>query len=488
MTALGVGSATLDATSAPSARTSTPSSNPDVFAAELSTASSLPTTTSAMADGTPPAPATGAAPAPGQLSTSAATATPTTSAAMAGSDRPAAAESTAGSGEAANQAAPQAATSTPAARPAAVGAEVVGFAVAAGGPLVATAATGSVGTGKAALHGAHRDRRHDASAAGPGGSAAAMLPAPLAPVAPSGAVPPSADAANILSSATQPSAPAVLGVTGSPGPVPVDSPRVGSATSPTGSAAAISGPSTPNTGGVAPAAAAPTATAQAAAAAPVLPATATPLAALPLAAAGSGAAVAADGAQPAAAKSRPGIPGLWVQPGAVTLTPTSTVAAANQAASPQAATSTPAPLNAQLAPALFQLRDAGAGTHVLTLTVAPEAVGPVTVRAHVEASGIRIELSAPTEHGRNALDAMLPDLRRDLSQGGMNSSLSLAAGTSDGSGGGRSAFDAGGGSFARDPGRDSPVPAGHSTHDSRPLSAGPSITLRSGAAALDVLA
>ena len=308
--------------------------------------------------------------------------------------------------------------------------------------------------------------------------APALLPAALAPAALPGAVPPSADAALTPSSATKPSAPAVLAATSSPGPVPAGSPLAGSAAAPTGSATPISGPSTPNAGGVAP-----VAVPLAAAPAPAVPATA-----LPQVAAGSGTAVAADGAKPATAKSQPGIPGQWVQPGVVTLSPTSTVTPAAHVAAPQPASSTPAPLNAQLAPALFQLRDVGAGIHVLTLTVAPEAVGPVTVRARVEASGIRIELSAPTEHGRNALDAMLPDLRRDLSQGGMNSSLSLAAGTSDSQGGGRSAFDAGGGSFARDPGRNTPVPAVHSTRDSRPLSAGSSITLRSGAAALDVLA
>lgn len=179
------------------------------------------------------------------------------------------------------------------------------------------------------------------------------------------------------------------------------------------------------------------------------------------------------------------------QPGGITLTPTSTVGApvaptpSATALLPPPAPVTP-PLNVQLAPALFNLRGAESGTHVLTLTVAPEAVGPVTVRAHVGADGIRIELSAPTGQGRSALDAMLPELRRDLSQAGMNSSLSLAA-NPDGSAGGRSAFDSPGGFSSRDGGRDTPIPAVFA-RDSNPLSASHPTVLRSGAAALDVLA
>ncbi len=179
------------------------------------------------------------------------------------------------------------------------------------------------------------------------------------------------------------------------------------------------------------------------------------------------------------------------QPGGITQTPTSTVG--TPIAPTPTATALPAPpapvnppLNAQLAPALFNLRGAESGTHLLTLTVAPEAVGPVTVRAHVGAGGIRIELSSPTEQGRRALDAMLPELRRDLSQAGINSSLSLAANT-DGAGGGRAGFDSPGGSFSRDGGQDTPVPPVF-TRDSSPLSAGHPTLLHSGAAALDVLA
>jgi flagellar hook-length control protein FliK len=176
-------------------------------------------------------------------------------------------------------------------------------------------------------------------------------------------------------------------------------------------------------------------------------------------------------------------------PGAISLSPTSTPTATT-AAAPVAPPTTPTPpLNTQLAPTLFHLRSAEAGTHVLTLTVAPEAVGPVTVRAHVGANGIRIELSAPTAQGRSALDAILPELRRDLSQGGMNSALSLAAPSSDGSASGRSPFD--GASFAGDrgPDRSPTVPGAPTARDSSTsLSVSVPTQLRSGATALDVFA
>lgn len=113
---------------------------------------------------------------------------------------------------------------------------------------------------------------------------------------------------------------------------------------------------------------------------------------------------------------------------------------------PQAAT----PLNEQLALPLLALRTAGAGTHVLTLTVSPDSIGPVTVRAHVSGDTLRIELSAPTAQGTDALKSMLTDLKRDLSQGGATSALSVASSNSDGSVGNQGAFAGSGGSFTRD--------------------------------------
>jgi flagellar hook-length control protein FliK len=81
----------------------------------------------------------------------------------------------------------------------------------------------------------------------------------------------------------------------------------------------------------------------------------------------------------------------------------------------------------QIARPILTLREAEAGTHVLTVRVAPDSLGPVTVRAHLGADGIRIELLAPTDQGRNALNAILPDLKRDLAQGGMNSTVNVSS-------------------------------------------------------------
>jgi flagellar hook-length control protein FliK len=61
----------------------------------------------------------------------------------------------------------------------------------------------------------------------------------------------------------------------------------------------------------------------------------------------------------------------------------------------------------------------------MTLKVAPEAIGPVTVRAHITTGGIHIELAAPNDEGRAALGAILPDLKRDLAQGGMNAAVTV---------------------------------------------------------------
>ena len=99
---------------------------------------------------------------------------------------------------------------------------------------------------------------------------------------------------------------------------------------------------------------------------------------------------------------------------------------------PAPAASAPAPaapsLPAQLAPPLLALARAPQGTHELTLTVTPEDLGPVTVRAHISAEGIRVELAAPSDAGRDAIRLILNDLRRDLAAAAPHASLSLAAG------------------------------------------------------------
>jgi flagellar hook-length control protein FliK len=69
----------------------------------------------------------------------------------------------------------------------------------------------------------------------------------------------------------------------------------------------------------------------------------------------------------------------------------------------------------------------------------------VTVRAHVAEGSLRVELFAPTTVARDALSAMLPDLRRDLAAAGSaattpgSTSLDLGSGNppSDGGAGAR---------------------------------------------------
>jgi flagellar hook-length control protein FliK len=179
-----------------------------------------------------------------------------------------------------------------------------------------------------------------------------------------------------------------------------------------------------------------------------------------------------------------------VAPGGVALSPTSRVeSAAPLTPAPASTPPTPAaaPLNAQLAPTLLNLRTAPSGTHLITLTVSPDEVGPVTVRAHVAADGIRIELSAPTEQGRDALGAMMTELRRDLSQGGMNAGLSLASPQADASGAGQQpwAGAGAGGSPQRDTGSTRPDTTLPELELSRPASP---ITRIGATTALDVFA
>lgn len=139
--------------------------------------------------------------------------------------------------------------------------------------------------------------------------------------------------------------------------------------------------------------------------------------------AGAGEAQAGE-AVPAAATSSPVTP-----PGAPAVAPAPTVQLVSPAASPAvspAAQPTPAPLAAQVAAPLFTLAAAGRGEHVLTISVTPDSLGPVTVRAHVTGEGVRVELFAPTDLGRDALRAILPELRRDLAGAGLGGTLDLS--------------------------------------------------------------
>ncbi|WP_104128463.1 flagellar hook-length control protein FliK [Cryobacterium sp. Y57] len=85
------------------------------------------------------------------------------------------------------------------------------------------------------------------------------------------------------------------------------------------------------------------------------------------------------------------------------------------------------PLTAQIMKPLFSLATAAPGEHVLTISVSPDNLGPVTVRAHVTGEGIRVELFAPTDLARDALRVILPDLRRDLAGSGLSAQLNLSS-------------------------------------------------------------
>ncbi|MFJ4170085.1 flagellar hook-length control protein FliK [Paenarthrobacter sp. NPDC089714] len=96
---------------------------------------------------------------------------------------------------------------------------------------------------------------------------------------------------------------------------------------------------------------------------------------------------------------------------------------ANPAALHQQALNHP-PLNHQLAQPLFALASAKPGEHVMTLRVSPEDLGPLTVRAHIDHAGVRIELFATGDAGREAVRHVLPELRRGLEDAGASLNLS----------------------------------------------------------------
>lgn len=100
---------------------------------------------------------------------------------------------------------------------------------------------------------------------------------------------------------------------------------------------------------------------------------------------------------------------------------------ASAAPAPAAPPALPQPaLLPQLAKPLFTLAAAAPGQHIMTLKVSPDDLGPLTVRAHIDAAGVRIELFAPAEAGREAVRGLLPELRKELAAAGFGASLNLS--------------------------------------------------------------
>ncbi|MEC5184686.1 flagellar hook-length control protein FliK [Cryobacterium sp. MP_3.1] len=95
--------------------------------------------------------------------------------------------------------------------------------------------------------------------------------------------------------------------------------------------------------------------------------------------------------------------------------------------SPSTGAGVPVPLASQVARPLFTLAAAGPGEHTMSISVTPDDLGPVLVRAQISATGIRLELFASTDVARDALRLILPDLRRDLAGGALTASLDVSA-------------------------------------------------------------
>lgn len=136
----------------------------------------------------------------------------------------------------------------------------------------------------------------------------------------------------------------------------------------------------------------------------------------------------------AAADDAPAVAVERAQPSA-SATPTAATAPAPvpptaPLAAPDAAAASTRAVAAQVSPVVVSIAQRPAGTHHLTLTVNPDNLGPVTLRAHISAAGdVQVELSGATEIGREALRTMLVDLRRDLAGVMPHATLSMGVGT-----------------------------------------------------------
>lgn len=191
-------------------------------------------------------------------------------------------------------------------------------------------------------------------------------------------------------------------------------------------------------------------------------------AAFPLPAASAEAAVHPEGLTGTAASSQ--------VPGVAPAVPPAAQTAGTAAAAPPLPAAAPQ-LHTQLAKPVFSLLAAGDGEHVMTLKVTPESLGTVTVRAVIGADGVRLELFA-ADAGREAVRAVLPDLRRELAGSGFNASLDLGSGSRPDGETGQDQHRA----PRRGEAPELPVAA------ARPQDPAPSHPIPDGASALDILA
>jgi flagellar hook-length control protein FliK len=76
----------------------------------------------------------------------------------------------------------------------------------------------------------------------------------------------------------------------------------------------------------------------------------------------------------------------------------------------------------QLVPHVAVLRGAPDGSHSMTVVLSPENLGPVQLQVTLTNGTLDMTLRGAHEHGRSALMAALPDLRRDLQAAGLSCS------------------------------------------------------------------
>ncbi|WP_423299923.1 hypothetical protein [Glutamicibacter nicotianae] len=171
-------------------------------------------------------------------------------------------------------------------------------------------------------------------------------------------------------------------------------------------------------------------------------------------------AVAADPAGNAAARGA--VDAVQLATGSITEAAPAAKPAAEVAARPAA----PPPLLRQLAVPLATVLTAPNGLHTLTVQVAPDSLGPVVLTANWGAEGMKLDLAAPSDAGREALRALLPELRRDFAMLGHGSVQVLAAAPEPAAAGsspnspssGQQGLPAGGQGQPGQPGRDGSAP------------------------------
>lgn len=146
---------------------------------------------------------------------------------------------------------------------------------------------------------------------------------------------------------------------------------------------------------------------------------------------GAGSLPATSATAQATSATTPGAPAVPMAPGAGAPVAAPAASAESAAPAPAVRAWTVQQLSTPVVQAAGRAVSLPDGTHLATVKISPEALGPVTLEATSRDGSIRLEITAATEAGRDNLRVVLNELRRELAAAQPGATLELSSGAKE---------------------------------------------------------